>query len=121
MLSSTIYTIGTALTRAHDADVSVDVLVDGQWIHGLVSAVDGHGVVLQCDDGGIAMLRVEKVDAVLVRQAGRFRGDEPAEPGSADDAHVMPAAPADRVDDLHVVRPRGSLETGLVHRHGFAG
>ena len=121
MLSSTIYTIGTALTRAHDADVPVDVLVDGQWIHGAVSAVDGHGVVLQCDDGGLAMIRVESVDAVLVRQADRFRGEDTRqetdhESRDAGEAHVMPAAPADRTDDLPMVRPRGSIETGLAHR-----
>lgn len=76
MLPSTIYTIGTALSRAHDSHVTVDVLVGGQWIHGAVSGVDSHGVVLQFDDGGVAMIRVENIAAVLVRQAEAFRGQQ---------------------------------------------
>ena len=43
---SVLYTIGTALGRAHDNGVDVEVLVEGQWIAGRVVAVDGHGVVL---------------------------------------------------------------------------
>jgi hypothetical protein len=74
MLSSTVYTIGTALNRAHDIEVPVDVLVAGQWIHGNVNAVDGHGVALQCDDGGLAMIRVESIAVVLVRQSATFLG-----------------------------------------------
>jgi hypothetical protein len=109
MLRSTIYTIGTALTRAHDREVPVDVLVTGQWIHGNVSAVDGHGVVLQCDDGGIAMIRVENVSVVLVRQAEAFEGQQEAPRA---EAHPMPAAAApDQGDDNpRVVRPRPSIE-----------
>jgi hypothetical protein len=50
MSDSTIYTIGTALNRAHDNDVPVQVLVEGEWRTGHVGAVDGHGVVLHSDD-----------------------------------------------------------------------
>lgn len=112
MLQSTIYTIGTALTRAHDREVPVDVLVAGQWIHGNVSAVDGHGVVLQCDDGGIAMIRMDNIAVVLVRQAEAFQGQQAAPTA---EAHPRPAAAPDRGDDSpHVVRPRPSIEdTGL--------
>ena len=42
---SVLYTIGTALNRAHDNDVVVQVLVEGQWLTGRVQAVDGHGLV----------------------------------------------------------------------------
>ena len=45
---SVLYTIGTALNRAHDNDVPVQILVEGQWLSGRVAAVDGHGVVLHC-------------------------------------------------------------------------
>jgi hypothetical protein len=115
MLRSTLYTIGTALTRAHDRDVPVDVLVAGQWIHGAVSAIDGHGVVLQCDDGGLAMIRVESIAVVLVRQAEAFEGSQQqVRPG---EAQPMPAAAADRGDDTpHVVRPRPSIEGTGTHR-----
>ena len=107
MLRSTTYTIGTALTRAHDRDVPVDVLVAGQWVHGAVSAIDGHGVVLQCDDGGLAMIRVENIDVVLVRQAEAFQGHQEVQRDEA----IHPRAAADRADDhSHVVRPRPSIE-----------
>jgi hypothetical protein len=110
MLSSTIYTIGTALSRAQDSRVEVEVLVDGSWICGKVGAVDGHGVVLHCVDGALAMIRVQNIDVVLVRQTEVFEGREhdPVAPG---DAHPMPASTHDRYEgDPHVVRPRASLE-----------
>lgn len=113
MLKSTVYTIGTALHRAQDNDVPVDVLVDGHWLHGDVSALDGQGAVLLCEDGGLAMIRIENISVVLVRQAEAF-GVHTDQSG---EAHPMPAAAADRTEEPHVVRPRPSLErTGLV-RH----
>jgi sRNA-binding regulator protein Hfq len=63
---STIYTIGTALNRAHDNDMSVQVLVEGQWMSGQVLAVDGHGVVLDSADGEHAVIRMGSVAAVRV-------------------------------------------------------
>ena len=41
MQSSTILHIGTALNRAHDHDAIVEVLVEGQWLTGVVAGVDG--------------------------------------------------------------------------------
>lgn len=123
MLSSTIYTIGTALTRAHDSEVPVDVLVDGQWIQGDVSAVDGHGVVLCCHDGGLAMIRVESIHAVLVRQAERFSGQQQAT--QPDTAHPMPAAEFDRASTsptpaTPAVRPRSAIENSWSRRSSTA-
>lgn len=112
MLKSTVYTIGTALLRAHDNDVAVDVLIDGQWLHGDVSAVDGQGAVLMCEDGGLAMIRIERVSAVLIRQTEAF-GVHPDESG---EAHPMPAAAADRNEEPRVVRPRPSIEATGLHR-----
>ena len=63
---STIYTIGTALNRARDNDVPVDVLVGGEWIRGQVVAVDGHGVILDCDEGDHSVVRMESVAAVRI-------------------------------------------------------
>jgi len=63
---STIYTIGTALNRAHDNDLTVQVLVEGQWMSGQVLAVDGHGVVLDSADDGHAVIRMGSVSAVRV-------------------------------------------------------
>jgi hypothetical protein len=66
MSDSTIYTIGTALNRAHDNDVAVQILVEGQWLTGNVAAVDGHGVVLSCDELEHAVVRMDSVAAVRV-------------------------------------------------------
>lgn len=109
MLStSTIYTIGTALHRAHDNEVGVEVMVDGHWIHGDVSAVDGHGLVLHCSDGSLAMIRIESIDCVLVRQTAAFEGHDELAPQSA---HPMPAPSTDaHPAEPQVVRPRASIE-----------
>ena len=63
---STIYTIGTALNRAHDNDMPVQILVEGQWMDGQVLAVDGHGLVLDSADGEHAVIRMGSVSAVRV-------------------------------------------------------
>jgi sRNA-binding regulator protein Hfq len=66
MSDSTIYTIGTALNRAHDNDMPVQVLVEGQWLTGNVVAVDGHGVVLNSDEMEHAVIRMDSVSAVRI-------------------------------------------------------
>jgi sRNA-binding regulator protein Hfq len=63
---STLYTVGTALNRARDNDVPVQVLVAGQWLAGDVVAVDGYGVVLNCADLEHVVVRMESVSAVKV-------------------------------------------------------
>ncbi|KRF07843.1 hypothetical protein ASG88_03310 [Nocardioides sp. Soil777] len=94
--TSTLYTIGTALSRAQDADVAVDLLVTGQWIHGHVSALDGHGVVLHGDGDELSIIRMGSIDAVKVAQAATFEGRPQVEAAPDATAHPMPAAPADR-------------------------
>lgn len=64
--STTIYTIGTALNRAADSDVPVQLLVEGQWLTGQVLAVDGHGVVLHSDEREHAVVRMDSVAAVRI-------------------------------------------------------
>lgn len=101
-INSTLYTIGTALSRAQDAEVAVDLLVTGQWIHGHVSAVDGHGVVLHGEDDELSIIRMQSIDAVKVRQAAAFEGRPQVEAASGygasarrmstGEAHPMPAA-----------------------------
>jgi sRNA-binding regulator protein Hfq len=76
MRTSTIYTIGTALTRAQGTDVDVEVLVNGQWLRGHVTAVDGHGVVLHGDDDVLSVLRMDAISAVQVRQSAAFEALE---------------------------------------------
>ena len=61
---SVLYTIGTALNRAHDNGVAVQILVEGQWLAGRVAAVDGHGVVLHSDEAEHSVIRMGSVSAV---------------------------------------------------------
>ena len=70
---SVLYTIGTALNRAHDNHVAVQILVEGQWLSGHVAAVDGHGVVLHSDDAEHAVIRMGSVSAVRVFAAAPGR------------------------------------------------
>ncbi|HEY3016105.1 MAG TPA: hypothetical protein VGJ41_13390 [Nocardioides sp.] len=61
---STLYTIGTALHRARDLGLTVQVLVAGHWLEGAVTAVDGHGVVLTAGVVEQSVIRLEMVSAV---------------------------------------------------------
>lgn len=69
-----VYTIGTALRRTQDVDVSVEILVGGEWMVGRVSAVDGQGVMLRGPDGELSIVRLAGVDAVKVPDAAAFDG-----------------------------------------------
>ncbi|GAA1476466.1 hypothetical protein GCM10009623_09120 [Nocardioides aestuarii] len=76
-MSSTIYTIGTALGRARDHEVVVSVLVGGHWIDGLVNEVDGHGVVLTGSDSGHHVVRIGDISAVRVHAEQPLDDPEP--------------------------------------------
>ena len=65
-LSSMQYTIGTALGRAREGGLSVEILVDNHWLDGLVVAVDGHGVVLDKEGRDHYVVRLERIAAVRV-------------------------------------------------------
>lgn len=67
MNGSLIYSIGTALNRAHDNDIMVEILVQGEWLRGHVVGVDGHGVVLCTDDNlEHAVVRMEAITVVRI-------------------------------------------------------
>lgn len=100
-INSMIYTIGTALNRAKEAHLSVEILVAGQWITGMVNDIDGHGVVLHGEGDDLSILRMSSIDAVRVQQAAAFEGRPQVEahrenPMAEREAHPMPAAAADR-------------------------
>lgn len=78
-MQSTLYTIGTALNRARDHRVQVRVLVSGHWIEGLVSDLDGHGVILTCGAHAHHVIRVQDIAAVTV-EAGGPLSDDPLAP-----------------------------------------
>lgn len=69
MESSLIYSMGTALNRAREHQVGVEVLVAGQWLAGEVVAVDGHGLLLGTDEREHAVVRVQAIEAVRVHAA----------------------------------------------------
>jgi sRNA-binding regulator protein Hfq len=66
MQGSTIYSMGTALNRAHDHDAIVEVLVGGQWLTGVVAGVDGYGVVLADAQNDHSVIRMDAISAVRV-------------------------------------------------------
>jgi sRNA-binding regulator protein Hfq len=76
--TSTIYTIGTALNRACDAELTVQILVEGQWLSGQVMAVDGHGVVIDSDGQEHSVIRMESVSAVRIASPSPHRVAVPA-------------------------------------------
>jgi len=93
-LSSMQYTIGTALDRAQEFGYVVDLLVEGQWMSGLVVACDGIGVVLDNTGEEHSIARLDRVSAVriasaapMLRAAGIARDDAER---THDGAVVMP-------------------------------
>ena len=62
-MTSTIFTVGTLLSRAQDAGVPVRVLVEGNWIGGTPVDSDGHGVVLDSPLGQV-LVRMGAISAV---------------------------------------------------------
>lgn len=66
MSSSTIYTVGTALRRAHENGLTVSVLVEGHWLDGQIGGLDGDGLLLAADDDSHAVVRLSSITAVKV-------------------------------------------------------
>jgi hypothetical protein len=62
-MTSTIFTVGTLLSRAQDAGVPVRVLVEGNWIGGTPVDSDGHGVVIDSPAGQV-LVRMGAISAV---------------------------------------------------------
>jgi hypothetical protein len=91
MSSSTLYTIGTALRRAHDNHLTVSMLVESHWLQGQVAAIDGHGVLLDLEDEGEhSVVRLERISAVRVQ--GRIPSTPTSEPGEpGEPASHLPA------------------------------
>ena len=72
-VTSMQYTIGTALSRALEAGHDVEVLVEGQWLSGLVVASDGVGVVLESSETEHCVVRMDTINAVRVFAATPHR------------------------------------------------
>jgi hypothetical protein len=65
MSSSTIFTVGTALRRAENNHLPVEVLVQGHWLRGTVAGLDGQGVILSTHSEH-AVVRLESISAVRI-------------------------------------------------------
>ncbi|MET1059944.1 MAG: hypothetical protein ABWX84_10115 [Nocardioides sp.] len=68
--SSTLYTVGTLLSRAKDAAMPVRVLVEGNWLDGVPLNSDGHGVLLDSGHGQF-LVRLESISVVAFDPAPR--------------------------------------------------
>lgn len=62
---TTIFTIGTALRRAENNHLPVEVLVQGHWLRGTVAGIDGQGLILSTHSEH-AVVRLESISAVRV-------------------------------------------------------
>lgn len=62
---TTLFTVGTALRRAENNHLPVEVLVQGHWLRGTVAGLDGQGVILSTHSEH-AVVRLESISAVRV-------------------------------------------------------
>jgi hypothetical protein len=92
-IASMQYTIGTALSRALEAGHEVEVLVEGQWMGGLVVASDGVGLVLEISETEHSVVRMESINAVRVFSAAPNRPRLRAAPRPADERMTDGAMP----------------------------
>jgi hypothetical protein len=76
---STIYTIGTLLSRAESSGQRVRVLVEGHWITGTPLSCDGHGVILDGGADGQVLVRVEAISAAAYALPDRSPDDHPSD------------------------------------------
>jgi hypothetical protein len=92
---SMVYTMGTALRRAKDLNVRVQILVQGHWLSGRVIDLDGQGLVLEREDTDHVVVRLEIVAAVRVN-------------GNAPDEERATPMPDHVPEDFAVPVPRGA-------------
>ncbi len=80
MSSSQIFTIGTALRRAEDNGVPVEVLVEGQWLRGEIAGLDGDGLVLVTPERTQCVVRNAHISVVRILANLSFDDEAPSEP-----------------------------------------
>ena len=61
--SSTVFTVGTLLSRAESSGTRVRVLVEGNWIAGTPLVCAGHGVIVEPPEDGQYLVRVAAITA----------------------------------------------------------
>ena len=67
---STIYSVGTLLSRAEGTGQQVRVLVEGHWIAGTPLSCDGYGALIDSGSEGQFLVRVEAISAVAYVPTG---------------------------------------------------
>jgi hypothetical protein len=80
MSTSQIFTIGTALRRAEDNGVPVEVLVEGQWLRGDIAGLDGDGLVLVTPERTQCVVRNAHISVVRILANLSFDDEAPGEP-----------------------------------------
>jgi hypothetical protein len=75
-----LVTIGQALDRAKEADLTIRLHVGGEWIRGRVASNDGQGVVVVADDGDICVLRMEAITCVRLPRKDVRTAHVPTQP-----------------------------------------
>ncbi len=98
-MTSTIFTVGTLLSRAQDAGVPVRVLVEGNWIDGTPVDSDGHGVVLDSPAGQV-LVRMGAISAVAYAPVVVEDEEPPVD--------VTPASEASAPEDASTADPAPS-------------
>jgi hypothetical protein len=102
--SSMQYTIGTALDRAQQQGLEVEVLVEGHWLTGKIAAADGLGVVLDREGVEHFVVRLDRISSVRVGvRAPTMDVSDPVAPDgpdrTPDGAVPMPAPTTDEADE----------------------
>jgi hypothetical protein len=72
-MSSMLYTMGMAISRAEDLGYDVAVLVDGHWIEGRIAAQDGVGLVLEHDSAEHSVVKMDRISAVRIMSESPYR------------------------------------------------
>ena len=72
-MSSMLYTMGMAISRAEDLGLDVSVLVDGHWIEGHIAAQDGVGLVLEHDSLEHSVVKMDQIAAVRIMSESPYR------------------------------------------------
>jgi len=97
-----MFTIGTALRRAEDNHLSVEVLVNGQWLRGNIAGLDGEGVVLSTHIEH-SVVRLAAISAVKIPES---MGATSAAEAFDEDRQLTSAA---REDDGSFAMPSASV------------
>jgi len=87
---SMVYTMGTALNRAKDLNLRVQILLQGHWLSGRVIDLDGQGLVLEREDTDHVVVRLDVVAAVRVNGSAPDEGDSAPMPDHVPQDFAVP-------------------------------